>query len=31
LDIADELRRRFAEFDEVPRAMQEFLDTIGRR
>jgi hypothetical protein len=31
VDIADELRRRFAEFDEVPRAVQEFLDTIGRR
>jgi hypothetical protein len=32
VDIADELRRRLVEFDEeVPRAMQEFLDTVGRR
>jgi hypothetical protein len=31
VDIADELRRRFVEFDEVPCAVQEFLDTIGRR
>jgi hypothetical protein len=31
VDVADELRRGFAEFDEVPRAVQEFLDTIGHR
>jgi hypothetical protein len=26
VDIADELRRRFAEYDEVPDSMQEFLE-----
>ena len=31
VDIADELRRRFAEYDEVPRSVQEFLDIAVRR
>jgi hypothetical protein len=31
VDIADELRRRFAEYDEVPRSVQEFLETAVRR
>jgi hypothetical protein len=30
-DIADELRRRFAEYDEVPHSVQEFLETAARR
>ena len=30
LDIADELRRRFAEYDEVPVLVQEFLETASR-
>jgi hypothetical protein len=30
LDIADELRRRFAEYDEVPAPVQEFLETASR-
>jgi hypothetical protein len=30
LDIADELRRRFAEYDEVPASVQEFLETAIR-
>jgi hypothetical protein len=29
-DIADELRRRFVEFDEVPAAVQEFVETASR-
>jgi hypothetical protein len=29
-DIADELRRRFAEYDEVPASVQEFLETTSR-
>src|SRR3954470_10471295 len=29
VDIADELRRRFAEYDEVPWSVQEFLETTG--
>jgi hypothetical protein len=29
-DIADELRRRFAGFDEVPASVQEFLETASR-
>ncbi len=29
-DIADELRRRFVEYDEVPVSVQELLDTAGR-
>jgi hypothetical protein len=31
VDIADELRRRFPEYDEVPRSVQEFLETAVRR
>ena len=32
LDIADELRRRFAEYDdEVPASVQQFLETASRR
>jgi hypothetical protein len=31
VDIADELRRRFAEYDEVPASVLEFLETAGRR
>jgi len=31
VDIADELRRRFAEYDEVPRSVQEFLEIAVRR
>jgi len=30
VDIADELRRRFAEYDEVPTSVQEFLGTACR-
>ena len=30
MDIADELRRRFAEYDEVPASVQEFLETVSR-
>ena len=30
MDIADELRRRFAEYDEVPASVQEFLETASR-
>ena len=30
LDIAYELRRRFAEYDEVPTSVQEFLETASR-
>ncbi len=30
MDIADELRRRFAEYDEVPTSVQEFLETASR-
>ncbi len=30
VDIADELRRRFAEYDEVPRSVQDFLDKAVR-
>jgi len=29
-DIADELRRRFAEYDEVPVSVQEFLEMARR-
>ena len=29
-DIADELRRRFAEYDEVPAGLQEFVETASR-
>src|SRR5438876_12210382 len=32
MDIADELRRRFAEYDEeVPASVQQFLETASRR
>jgi hypothetical protein len=31
VDIADELRRRFAEYDEMPRSVREFLDMAVRR
>ena len=31
VDIADELRRGFAEYDDVPRSVQEFLETAVRR
>jgi hypothetical protein len=27
LDIADELRRRFAEYDDVPASVEELLET----
>ena len=30
MDIADELRRRFAEYDEVPASVQDFLETASR-
>ena len=30
MDIADELRRRFAEYDEVPASVQEFLESANR-
>src|SRR6266481_5269801 len=30
MDIADELRRRFSEYDEVPASVQEFLETASR-
>ena len=30
LDIADELRRRFAEYDEMPDSVQEFLKLARR-
>jgi hypothetical protein len=30
MDIVDELRRRVAEYDEVPVSVQEFLETAGR-
>jgi hypothetical protein len=29
-DVADELRRRSVEYDEVPVSVQELLDTAGR-
>jgi hypothetical protein len=31
VDIADELRRQFVEHESVPRSVQEFLETTGRR
>ena len=31
IDIADELRRRFPEYDEVPRSVMEFLEVAVRR
>ena len=30
-DIADEVRRRFAEYDEVPASLQVFLERASRR
>jgi hypothetical protein len=30
MDIADEVRRRFAEYDEVPASLQEFLERASR-
>ena len=30
MDIADELRRRFAEYDELPVSVLEFLETASR-
>jgi hypothetical protein len=30
MDIADELRRRFAEYGEVPASVQQFIETAGR-
>jgi hypothetical protein len=30
-DIADELRRRYVEFDEVPESVLAFLDAANRR
>jgi len=30
MDIADELRRRFVEYDEVPASLQEFVETASR-
>ena len=30
LDVADELRRRFAEYDDVPASVQEFLELARR-
>jgi hypothetical protein len=30
MDIADEVRRRFVEFDEVPESVQEFLEIASR-
>jgi hypothetical protein len=30
VDIGDELRRRFPEYDEVPRSVQDFLETAVR-
>jgi hypothetical protein len=31
VDIADELRRRFVEYDEVPETVLKFLESINRR
>ena len=30
MDIADELRRRFVEYDKVPASLQEFVETASR-
>ena len=30
VDIADELRRRFVEYDEVPESVLKFLEAINR-
>jgi hypothetical protein len=29
-DIADQLRRRFAEYDEVPASLQAFVETVSQ-
>ena len=31
MDIADELRMRFAEYDQMPRSVQEFLEAVAQR
>ena len=31
VDIADELRRRYVEYDQVPEAILKFLETVNRR
>ncbi|OAF18673.1 hypothetical protein AXW67_02785 [Bradyrhizobium neotropicale] len=31
VDIADEVRRRFSEYDDVPRSVAEFLESAVRR
>jgi hypothetical protein len=31
VDIADELRRRFAEYDDVPLSVEEFLENAGAK
>jgi hypothetical protein len=31
VDIADELRRRYVEYDEVPESVLAFLETTNRR
>lgn len=31
VEIADELRRRFVEYDDVPSSVQEFMETAVRR
>jgi hypothetical protein len=31
VDIADELRRRFVEYDDVPSSVQDFVETAVRR
>jgi hypothetical protein len=30
MDIADELRRRFAKYDDVPASVRELLETASR-
>ena len=30
LDIVDELRRRFVEYDSVPSSVQDFIETVSR-
>jgi len=30
VDVADELRRRFAEYDDVPASVEEFLEVARR-
>ena len=31
VDIADELRRRYVEYDEVPTSVLKFLEAVNRR